>query len=287
MPVIVFDQIWHFYARGTPMETVSLSGLSLEVNKGELVALVGSTGSGKTTALQHMNGLLLPDRGRVLVEGLDTREKKVRRSLWKRVGLSLQFPEKQFFEETICREVSFGPRNLGLPAPEIDRRVAEALYMVGLDGPGVQQISPFRLSGGDQRRLALASVVALKPEILALDEPTSGIDPGGRKKILSALKKLKAEHGTTIIMASHNMDDVAALADRVVVLNKGRVAAAGTPGQVFYNPCSIREAGLEPPMACEVINRLNGSGFGMESNPLTLPEAAEAICRHFRRRNKE
>lgn len=287
MPVISFEQVWHSYARGTPMETPSLAGFTLEIMKGELVAMVGPAGSGKSTVLQHLNGLLLPDRGRVLIDGSDTRDKKVRKSLWKKVGLVLQYPEKQFFEDTVYREVYFGPGNLGLPAREAGRRVEEALSMVGLDDPVVYRLSPFRLSGGEQRRVALASVLAVRPEVLALDEPTAGIDPGGRKKIFETLKKLKSEHGITIIMASHNMDDVAALADRVVVLNKGKIAMAGDTRQVFSNPGPIREAGLDLPFPCEVTVRLNKSGFGIESMPLTLDEAAEEIYSHIRKRNPE
>ncbi len=285
MPVIIFDQVWHAYSGGTPFETVSLCGLNLEVIEGDLVGLVGLPGSGKSTVLKHLNGLLQPDRGRVLVDGADTRDKKVRKNLWMKVGLVFQYPEKQFFEETVYREVSFGPRNLGLAEPEIDRRVTEALAMVGLDRPGMQQLSPFRLSGGEQRRVALASVLALKPRILALDEPTAGIDPASRKKFFQGLKKLRDDHGITVVMASHNMDDVAALADRVVVLNKGQAVLAGPAGKVFADFAAIRGAGLELPFPCEVIDRLNESGFGIEGAPLTTEAAAEEIYDRLRDKN--
>lgn len=284
IPIVSFEQVWHSYARGTPMETSSLSGFSLDVARGDLVALLGPAGSGKSTVLQHLNGLLLPVRGRVLVDGRDTRDKKARRSLWKKIGLVLQYPERQFFEETVSREVSFGPRNLGLPDREVGIRVSEALSMVGLDDPEVQRLSPFRLSGGERRRVALASVLAIRPEVLALDEPTAGIDPGGRKKIFETLIKLKADHGVTIIMASHSMDDMAALADRLVVVNKGGVVLEGNARQVFSNPGPVREAGLELPLSCEVTHRLNKAGFAIEGTPLNLDEAAACIYSQVRKR---
>lgn len=285
MPVISVQQVWHAYGRGTPVETASLSGLTLEAGRGELLALVGPPGSGKSTVLQLLNGLLLPDRGRVLVDGSDTSHKKVRKDLWMKVGLVMQYPEKQFFEESVYREVSFGPRNLGLPGPEINRRVGESLEMVGFDNSSAERLSPFRLSGGEQRRVALASVLAIKPVILALDEPTAGIDPGGRRKIFDALRELKSGQGITIILATHSMDDAAALADRVVVLNRGRAALTGGPREVFSNIRGIREAGLELPFPCEVIDRLKKAGFSMDSAPLTLEEAAGSILSHIKSRN--
>jgi len=286
MPIISFTGVWHSYARGTPMETPSLSGFGLELEKGQLAILAGPPGSGKSTVLRHLNGLLQPDRGRVLIGGEDTRDKKVRGNLWKRVGLVLQYPEKQFFEETVYREVSFGPRNLGLDAPEVDRRVTGALAMVGLDPREARRISPFRLSGGEQRRVALASVLAVKPGILALDEPTAGIDPGGRSLIIENLKKLK-EKGVTIMMAGHNMDEAAALADLVVVMNQGRPVLTGPPGQVFADTAAVRSAGLDLPFPCEVAHRLKQAGLELESMPLTVEEAAEAIYSRFKKRNPE
>jgi energy-coupling factor transport system ATP-binding protein len=277
MPIINIEDIWHSYYKGTPLETPSLTGLSLDVPKGQSVALIGPTGSGKSTLLKHLNGLLLPDRGRVLIDSLDTKDKKVRKKLWRRVGLLMQYPEKQFFEETIYREVSFGPKNTGLSAPEIDQRVAEALAMVGINADAVKGLSPFRLSGGEQRRVALASVLAFNPEILALDEPTAGIDPAGREKIILSLKKLKDKHGKTIILASHNMDDVAVLADRVVVMQEGKLILSGETRQVFSNTGLIKKAGLDLPLPCEIIDRLNEVGFGIDNMPLSLNEAARQI----------
>jgi len=286
MPIVSFCGVWHAYAAGTPFQAVSLADLSLDVYKGELVALVGPSGSGKSTALQLMNGLLLPDRGRVLINGLDTGNKKYRKNLWRVVGLVMQQPERQLFEETVLREVSFGPANLGLPAQEISRRAESALAMVGL-GTDIFSLSPFNLSGGEQRRVALASVLAIEPEVLVLDEPTAGIDPAGRRIIIEVLKNLKKAGGTTIIMASHNMDDVAEAADRVIVLQSGRAVLTAETGEAFKNYGVFRDAGLELPFTIEVIARLNEAGFNIESTPLTLDAAADVICREIRARQQE
>lgn len=277
MPTVILEEIWHFYSRGTPLETLSLSGLNLKISKGEFLALVGPTGSGKSTVLQHLNGLLLPHRGRVLINGKDTRDKRFRKSLWSLVGLVMQYPERQFFEETVFQEVSFGPRNLGLTDEEIEQRVNEALSMVGLDRKTLWEVSPFALSGGEQRRVALASVLSVKPGVLALDEPTAGVDPAGRKKINEALTRLKAEQGVSIIMSSHNMDDVAKLADRVVVLKEGSIILEGEARQVFYNYPLIEKAGLELPFPSQMARRLNEAGFSAGGRPLTMDEIEDSI----------
>lgn len=286
MPFIALDNVWHYYSRGTPLETVSLSGISLTIREGEFHALVGPPGSGKSTLLQLLNGLLLPHRGRVMVEGGDTRDKKLRRSLWSRVGLVLQYPERQFFEETIFREISFGPKNLGLDGKEIVRRVDEALDMVGLDRDAVRDVSPYALSGGEQRRVALASVLALKPRVLALDEPTAGVDAGGRKKICQTLQRLKAEQGVTIVMSSHNMEDVSLLADRVTVLKEGRIVQEGDTRQVFSDVPAIEKAGLDLPFPCRVVHSLNQAGFKAEGWPLNIEEAVEIILKSLREKRK-
>lgn len=254
MPFIALDNVWHYYSRGTPLETVSLSGVSLSIREGEFHALVGPPGSGKSTILQLLNGLLLPHRGRVVVEGGDTRDKKLRRSLWSRVGLVMQYAERQFFEETVFREISFGPKNLGLDDREIVERVNEALDMVGLDRDAVRDVSPYALSGGEQRRVALASILALKPRVLALDEPTAGVDAGGRKKICQTLERLRAGQGVTIVMSSHNMEDVSLLADRVTVLKEGRIVQEGDTRQVFSNFRTIEDAGLDLPFPCRAVH---------------------------------
>ncbi|HBV96135.1 MAG TPA: energy-coupling factor ABC transporter ATP-binding protein [Desulfotomaculum sp.] len=276
--MIRMDNIWYAYNRGTPIQTNALSGLSLAVSRGSFVALAGHTGSGKSTVLQHLNGLLLPQKGRVLVEEADTRDKSFRRSLWAKVGLVQQYPERQFFEETVFSEVAVGPNNLGLSPAEVEDRVLEALAVVGIDRKRARETSPYALSGGEQRRVALASVLALRPGVLALDEPTAGIDFMGRQRIFKALADLKSQ-GVTIIMASHNMDDVARMADRVVVIKEGRALLEGSPRQVFASQGCVREAGLNLPFPSEVMARLREKGFNTEAPALTVDEAAEEIIK--------
>ncbi|MFZ5651351.1 MAG: ATP-binding cassette domain-containing protein [Bacillota bacterium] len=281
MPSIILDNVWHCYSRGTPLETVSLSGVSLSIGEGDFLALVGPTGSGKSTLLQLLNGLLLPDRGRVLVEGKNTRDKSTRKNLWSLVGLVMQYPERQFFEETVYREISFGPRNLGLGEMEIFERVSEALDMVGLDRDAVRDVSPYALSGGEKRRVALASILAIKPRVLALDEPTAGVDAAGRRRICQTLKRLKSDQGVTVVMSSHNMDDVALLADRVAVLKEGGIVLEGDTRQVFSNFRIIEEAGLELPFPCRVDCSLKEAGFEVEGRPLDFEEVVEGILKRL------
>lgn len=286
MPIINIENVWHYYSKGTPLETVSLSGVSLSIDDGAFHALVGPTGSGKSTLLQLLNGLLLPVQGRVMVDGRDTRDKRFKRNLWSIVGLVMQYPERQFFEETVYREVSFGPKNLGLKESEIDLRVSEALDMVGLDPESVREVSPYSLSGGGQRRVALASILAMKPRILALDEPTAGIDAQGRKKIHQALKMLRDKEGVTIVMSSHDMDDVAVLAETVTVLKKGSIMLEGETRQVFSDFQAVEEAGLELPFPCRVARSLNQACLEIEGLPLTAEEAAESIVKSLNAHGK-
>lgn len=279
MPSIILDNVWHYYSRGTPLETASLSAVSLAIGEGDFLALVGPTGSGKSTLLQLLNGLLLPDRGRVLVDGKNTRDRSTRNNLWSLVGLVMQYPERQFFEETVYREISFGPRNLGLGEREIFERVNEALDMVGLYPDAIRDVSPFALSGGEKRRVALASILAVKPRVLALDEPTAGVDAAGRRRICQTLKRLKSDQGVTVVMSSHNMDDVALLADRVAVLKEGGIVLEGETRQVFSNFRTIEDAGLELPFPCRVDYSLNEAGFAVEGRPLDFEEVVEGILK--------
>lgn len=284
MPIIKIDHTHHAYSPGTPIEVVSLRDISLEVAEGEFLALAGPTGSGKSTLAQMLNGLLQPTRGRVLIKGLDTRDKKVRRDLWRTVGLVFQYPEQQFFEENVFKEVAFGPLNMDLSPGEVGHRVREALELVGLEFDLVQNQSPWGLSGGQKRRVALASVLANRPEILVLDEPTAGIDPAGRRHLLKTLKALQRDRGLTVILITHNMDDIARVADRLLVLVRGELYACGTTREVFSQAGGLREVGLDVPFAADLMFKLNSAGIPVQTGVLSPKEAEKEIDRYLRKK---
>ncbi len=266
------ENLTYTYAAGTPLAIPALCDVSLSVRKGEFLALVGPVGAGKSTLVQHFNGLLLPTRGRVLVAGRDTRRKEVRRRLWQLVGLAFQYPEQQLFAQTVFDDVAFGPRNLRLPSQEVAERVFEALEMVGLDPQEVRELSPFALSQGQRRRVALAGILAVRPEVLVLDEPTAGLDPRGRRRLLGLFKDLQRCQGKTIILITHQMDVAAELADRVIVLCQGRIFRQGSPREVFADAGALQEIGLKPPLPVELLSRL-----GIPEVALTLTEAEMKI----------
>lgn len=266
------ENLTYTYAAGTPLAIPALCDVSLSVRKGEFLALVGPVGAGKSTLVQHFNGLLLPTRGRVLVAGRDTRRKEVRRRLWQLVGLAFQYPEQQLFAQTVFDDVAFGPRNLRLPSQEVAERVFEALEMVGLDPQEVRELSPFALSQGQRRRVALAGILAVRPEVLVLDEPTAGLDPRGRRRLLGLFKDLQRRQGKTIILITHQMDVAAELADRVIVLCQGRIFRQGSPREVFADAGALQEIGLKPPLPVELLSRL-----GIPEVALTLTEAEMKI----------
>ncbi|WP_307400837.1 energy-coupling factor transporter ATPase [Desulfofundulus luciae] len=270
--MIVVEHLTHIYAPGTPLALTSLEDVSLRIEEGEFVVLAGATGSGKTTLVQHFNGLLLPTAGRVLVDGRDTRDKRVRRDLWRTVGLLFQNPEQQLFEENVFAEVAFGCRNLGLDEGAIAVRVYRALEMVGLDPARFDKLSPFVLSQGQRRRVALAGVLAYRPRVLVLDEPTSGLDPAAREQIWQMLKVMQ-QHGHTIVVITHHMEDAARYADRVVVLHRGKIFRQGTPRHVFGDPEDLRAVGLDVPMPGELMYRLRQRGLPVNTGVLTLDEA--------------
>lgn len=287
MPIINIENVYHAYSPGTPMEAVSLRELNIEVPRGEFLALAGPTGSGKSTLAQLLNGLLLPTRGRVLVKGMDTREKKVRQELWRLVGLVFQYPEDQFFEENVYKEVAFGPSNMDLSPGEITDRVRESLEMVGLDFNLVQNQSPWALSGGQRRRVALASVLASRPEVLVLDEPTAGIDPAGRRRLLKTVKALQKRNGLTVVLITHNMDDIAQVADRVLVLVRGSVYACGAVREVFSMPEDLRSVGLDVPFASDLMYKLKSAGIPVGTGALNLDEAEMEIKKYLRSGKKK
>ncbi len=280
-PVIACEGVSYTYLRGTPMEAVALRGVSLEVRAGELVAIIGPTGSGKSTLIQHFNGLLRPTGGTVRVAGQDLWAPRADRlRARQQVGLVFQFPEDQLFEETVRRDVAYGPRNLGLPEATVAGRVDEALRQVGLDPALFGERSPFTLSGGEMRRAALAGVLAMRPQVLVLDEPTAGLDPRGKDELLARIDALHGE-GLAIVVVTHNMDEAARLADRIIVLHEGRIVFQGTPREVFARDEDLRRIGLDIPQAARLVRRLRARGLPV-ADALTISDARAAIVTALR-----
>ncbi len=279
MPIQV-EHLSHTYMPGSPFTAVAVHDVSLEIADGEFIAVLGHTGSGKTTLIQHFNGLLKPTEGRVLVDGLDVTEKGAKLlEVRKRVGLVFQYPEYQLFEETVEKDIAFGPKNLGLGKEEVALRVREACQQVGLDYDTVAQRSPFELSGGQMRRVAIAGVLAMKPKVLILDEPTAGLDPAGRRAILDMIRSLHAQGGLTVIMVSHSMDDIASLATRLIVMSKGCLVMTGTPREVFVQQEMLTSIGLGVPQAAELTHALRMEGFDLPEDLYTLDEVRTHILR--------
>jgi energy-coupling factor transport system ATP-binding protein len=277
MPVILKD-VSHVYSAGTPFEVRALDQINLTINDGDFVGLIGQTGSGKSTLIQHINGLLKPTSGSVTVNGRSTDVRGAAiRELRREVGLVFQYPEYQLFEETVSADVAFGPRQLGLPEEEIQRRTTSALTAVGLDPVAAGSRSPFELSGGQMRRVAIAGVLAMEPRVLILDEPTAGLDPEGRDEILDEIAKWWRQNNATVILVTHNMEDIARLATRLIVMAKGRVVIDAAPRDVFSRPAEIRTQGLRLPQVAEVARLLRDKGWPIAKTPLTPEEAAEQI----------
>lgn len=268
---IVIKKLTHVYMPGSPFETTAVRNVSVTIGDGEFIGIIGPTGSGKSTLVQHINGLLKPTSGSLTVEGVDVTARGADlRQLRRKVGLVFQYPEYQIFEETVREDVAFGPRNLGLSEDEISRRVEDALLRTGLDPGAVGDRSPFELSGGQRRRVALAGVLAMEPTVLILDEPTAGLDPEGRADILSLLMDLRAQKGTTLLMISHNMDEVARTADRVLVMSHGEAVLFDTPANVFDQAAALRELGLDVPLMARLSEALRGRGVSVPKGLLTL-----------------
>ena len=259
---IVLEQLSHHYRSG-PQSTVALEDINLTIKDGEVLALIGHTGSGKSTLAQHLNGLLVPTAGRVLLDGQDINQKgSGRRALRFQIGLVFQYPEHQLFEETVYKDIAFGPKNMGLDAEQIDARVREAMGQVGLVFDEMKDRSPFELSGGQMRRVALAGVLAMQPRVLVLDEPTAGLDPSARDFLLGDIKRLN-EQGTTVVMISHAMDEVARLATRVAVLEKGRLVMEGPTAQIFSQQERLSAMGLDIPEGFKLAHRLKEHGLAL------------------------
>ena len=275
---IVIEHLNYVYMQGGPYETKALDDVSLTIHDGEFVGLIGHTGSGKSTLVQHLNGLILPTSGQITVDGMDLADKNTdKRAIRRRVGLVFQYPENQLFEETVAKDIAFGPKNLGLDEAEIDRRVRTAMRRVALDYDKLSQRSVFELSGGQMRRVAIAGVLAMEPQTLVLDEPCAGLDPKGREEILGLISDLHRESGATIVMVSHSMDDVAALAERVIVMNHGRVTMDGTPREVFSRGEELRAIGLDVPQAVELAQKLREKGFDVPEGIYKIEEVRAAV----------
>ena len=270
----------HIYNEGLPHESVALEGVTFSAQDGQLVGIIGHTGSGKSTLVQHLNGLLKPKSGSIVVGGTDiTSDGVVMRDIRKKIGLVFQYPEYQLFEETVAKDVAFGPANLGLSEAEIDECVKEAIEMVGLDYEKVKNVSPFELSGGQKRRAAIAGVIAMKPEVLILDEPTAGLNPKAHADILNMVETIHRKSKNIIVLVSHNMNDIARMSDKVLVMNHGRLVMDGTPAEVFSREEELKSMGLALPDSMEIMMRLKKAGMDINTDCLTMDEAAEEIAK--------
>lgn len=282
MPVKV-ENLSHVYMKNSVFEHVALDNISFEIQNGEFIGLIGHTGSGKSTLIQHLNGLLKPTEGRILIDGVELHSKDVSmKQVRQKVGLVFQYPEYQLFEETVQKDVAFGPQNLGLPEDEVNARVREAIELVGLDFERVKDVSPFELSGGQKRRVAIAGVLAMKPKVLILDEPTAGLDPKGRDEILGEIKQLHEKQGITVILVSHSMEDIANLVDRVLVMNRGKIVFFDTPRNVFKEADTLEKIGLGVPQVTYLVRKLREKGFDIK-DCINIEEAESELLRLFKR----
>ena len=285
---IVIKNLTHIYNEGMPFASIALDNISIEIKDRDFVGLIGHTGSGKSTLIQHLNGILKPSSGEIFINEFNITDPKLNLTeVRKRVGVVFQYPEYQLFEETVEKDIAFGPSNLGLQAEEISNRVKHSMESVGLDYEEYKDKSPFELSGGQKRRVAIAGVIAMKPEVLILDEPTAGLDPGGRDEIFDLIKKLHRENNMTIILSSHSMDDMAKLAQTIIVMNRGKIEFVGTPKEVFRsNTDRLKEIGLDIPQVLELALKLREKGFDIKEDILTVEEAKEEILRVMRGKGK-
>ena len=283
-PIIRIEHLTHTYSAGTPFQRSAVEDVSLDIMPGEFLGIIGHTGSGKSTLIQHLNGLLRPTQGRILLDGKDiwAEPKKIRQVRFQ-VGLVFQYPEYQLFEETCYKDIAFGPRNMGLDEAEIDRRVHEAADFVGLDEALLQR-SPFELSGGQKRRVAVAGVMAMKPRILVLDEPAAGLDPEGRDDILSEVKEYHKKTGTTVLLVSHSMEDIAKYANRVLVMSNKKIAMYDTVEKVFARAPELLELGLSVPQVTKIFLKLREMGVDVPADVYTIPYAVKMILEAKRRR---
>ncbi len=279
------ENIKFIYSEGTPFRTLALDNVNLNIDQGDFIGIIGHTGSGKSTLIQLLNGLEMPSEGKIIVDDIVVgQDKKKLKNIRQMVGLVFQYPEYQLFEETVAKDVAFGPMNLKLNQEEIDKRTKEALELVGFNYDKIKDASPFDLSGGQKRRVAIAGVLAMKPQYLILDEPTAGLDPAGRNEIFDQIKKLHQKSNVTVILVSHSMEDVAKLANKVVVLYKGKIHMQGTPKEIYAQSEELVRIGLGIPQIAELVNELRKRGFNIKSDVITVEEAKEEILREIRRK---
>lgn len=283
---IVIENLNHIYDIGSPFETNALNNVSLSIEQGDFVGLIGHTGSGKSTLIQHMNGLLKPTSGKIIINGFDITSSKAKlNEIRKKVGLVFQYPEYQLFEETVEKDVAFGPNNLGIGPEEVAIRVKESLEMVGLDYEEIRSKSPFELSGGQKRRVAIAGVIAMKPEVLILDEPTAGLDPKGRDEILDQILSLHAMQGITVILVSHSMEDIARYVRKIFVMDGGSLVLSGEPAEVFSHVERLEEIGLAAPQVTYVAKALAAKGIDIDPTLYTVEGAAARLMDLLRRKS--
>lgn len=281
MSILEIKNVSYKYGVGTPFEIAALDNINFSVEKGELLAIIGHTGSGKSTLIQHFNALLKPSEGKILLNGKDINENRESAHQARfRVGLCFQYPEYQLFESTVYKDIAFGPTNMGLDKTEIDRRVRKAAEFVGLKESMFEK-SPFDLSGGEKRRVAIAGVMAMEPEVLIMDEPAAGLDPRGRRTIFNLIKNYREKTGSTVIIVSHSMEDVAALAERILVLNHGKVALCGSVDEVFTHDEELKNMGLNVPQITRIFSELSRYGFNLNRSTYTVDDAAKEILNYL------
>lgn len=278
---IILQDVTYTYMPGTPFERTAIENVSIEIPSGKITAIAGHTGSGKSTLIQHLSGLLKPSNGKVLVDGVDINIKNNNESKMARrqVGMVFQYPEQQLFEETVEADIAFGPRNLGLTEEEISVRVKEAMEFVNLDYDTYAKRSPFQLSGGQMRRVAIAGIIAMHPKYLVLDEPVAGLDPRSKEELLKRIRKLHEKQGITIVFISHNMEDIANMADKVIIMNQGKILLEGSPKEVFdmSQADDILLAGLLPPKTAIILDELNRGGLKVDTSAYTVEKGVELI----------
>ena len=286
MSVIRTENLTYTYSQGTPFEKTAVKDVNIEIEEGELVGIIGHTGSGKSTLIQHLNGLIKPTSGKIFIDGVDIHDKDIKlRDVRFKVGLVFQYPEYQIFEETVYKDIAFGPTNMGLDEGEIDKRVRETAKLVGIDDSLLNK-SPFELSGGQKRRVAIAGVMAMRPKVLILDEPTAGLDPRGREMILGQIKHYHEETGFTVLLVSHSMEDVARFAQKILVMNKGEVFCYDTPPAVFARADEIAAIGLSVPQITKVFSMPRSRGIDIRGDVYTIEFAMKTINEYLAAKGK-